>query len=312
MREWGRLSLELLFVALLYTAVGVVLGVFSAGWGKPLDLILLLLQNLLAIIPLVFFIWKVEGTWWSVGGTCVLAMALLQVVVPRMEMMLERGQSLIQLPTLALNAVGAAAAAVVALMMMLRSWKNGGSLPPYFWPAGEPVSYLWRVPVFAGAFAVLHVLVARLGRVIFGQTSHPPMLGELVARASLAALLILPVMAVTAHLGVRSRRRLLVLLGVVAVIPAIGRWQLLGGWPVAYLSARVGLRLAADAGVALVCALLMLVRIPSRVAEEPVTEPTAAVGGEDDDAVEVGSVVPNGYDPSGDAARDRSRNAAGA
>lgn len=293
MRQWGRLSLELLFVALLYTAVGIVLGVFSAGWGSPLDLIRLLLQNLLAIVPLVFFIWKVEGSWWSVGGACVLALAVLQIVVPRMEMMLERGQTLIQLPTLALNAVGAAAAAVTALMMMLRSWKNGGGPPPYLWPAGEPASYLWRIPAFVAAFAVLHVLAARLGRLVFGQTSHPPLLGELLAKVSLASVVVLAVLAICAHLGVRSRRRLLVLLAVVAVIPALGRWQLLGGWPVAFLSARVGFRLVADAGVAIACAFLVLAAIAGRGAVEQAPQLESAHDGEEDPALAGGSAGPD-------------------
>ncbi|HPW54412.1 MAG TPA: hypothetical protein PLP31_01610 [Thermoanaerobaculaceae bacterium] len=294
MRQWGRLSLELLFVALLYTAVGVVLGVFSVGWGSPIDVTRLLLQNLLAIIPLVFFIWKADGPWWSVGGTCTLALALLQVVVPRMEMLLERGQTLIQLPVLALNAIGAAAAAVAALMMMLRPWNDGDSMPPYFWPAGAPNSYFWRIPAFVGVFAVLHVLAARLGRIVVRQTPQPAMLGELLAKIFVGGVLVLPVLAVTAHLGVRSRRRLLVLLGAVATLPALGRWQLLSGWPLAYLSARVGFRLAADVGVASAGALLMLAAIAGRGAAAQVAQQVAAGDDPDDSALEADAADPEG------------------
>lgn len=246
MRKWGRLGLELVFVALLYTAVGIVLGVFSAGWGRPLDLLLLLFQNLLAVIPLAFFIWKVEGTWWSVGGTCALALPLLQAVVPRMEAMLERGQSLIQVPTLAPYALGAGAAAAAALLLVLRSWQVEDDAPPYPWPAGEPATYMWRIPGLVAAFAVLHMLAARLGRIVVGQTAHPPLLGELVAKLYLGGLVALAALAICAHLGVRSRRRLLILLAVLAVIPAIGRWQILTGWPATFIATRVGVRSIAD------------------------------------------------------------------
>ncbi|MGV8038664.1 MAG: hypothetical protein AB2L07_00785 [Thermoanaerobaculaceae bacterium] len=258
MRQWGRLSLELLFVALLYTAVGVVLGVFSVGWGRPLDVVRLLLQNLLAIVPLVFFIWKVEGSWWSVGGACVLTLAVLQIVVPRMEMMLERGQTLIQLPSLALNAVGAAAAAVTALMMMLRSWKNGGGPPPYLWPAGEPASYLWRIPVSIAGYSLLHLVSARFGRVVFGQSSHPALGSELLQQAAAGTIVMIVVFGVSAHLGARSRRRTLVLLAIIGLVLLAGRWDVIAGWPFPLLLARVGLRLVADAGFGLLAVALLL------------------------------------------------------
>ena len=243
MRQLGRLILEILFVALLYTAVGVVLGIFSAGWGRPPDLLRLLLLNLLAVVPLAFFVWKVDGTWWSMGGTAALALALLHAVVPRMELLLDRQASLIQLPWTAVNALGAAAACVTALMMVLRPWQNGGA-PPYPWPAGEPRSYLWRITAVLAGYATLHVLAARVGRMAFGQSTHPPLISELLDKLALGLVVVLVAYFVAAHLGIRSPRRLAILLSVFAVLPAIGRWQALTGWPLGYLSTRVGLRLA--------------------------------------------------------------------
>ncbi|MCU0291623.1 MAG: hypothetical protein MUF10_06475 [Thermoanaerobaculaceae bacterium] len=257
MRQFGRLTLELLFVALLYTAVGVVLGIFSAGWGRPGDLVQLLLLNLLAVVPLAFFVWKVDGTWWSIGGAAALALALLHAVVPRMELLLDRDASLIQLPWTAVNALGAAAAGVTALIMVLRPWQNGG-LPPYPWPAGEPRSYLWRIPAVLAGYAVLHVLAARVGRMVFGQSTHPPLGSELLDKLALGLVVVLVAYLVAAHLGVRSPRRLAILLAVSAVVPAIGRWQALTGWPPVYLSTRVGLRLLADLGGGLLTAFLLI------------------------------------------------------
>lgn len=257
MRQLGRLSLELLFVALLYTAVGVVLGVFSAGWGRPGDVVRLLLLNLLAIVPLAFFIWKVDGTWWSIGGTAALALALLHAVVPRMELLLDRQASLIQLPWTAVNALGAAAAGVTALIMVLRPWQNGG-LPPYPWPAGEPRSYFWRLSAVLAAYAALHVVAARVGRMVFGQSTHPPLGSELFDKLALGLVVVLVAYLVAAHLGVRSPRRLAILLAVFAVLPAIGRWQTLTGWPPVYLSTRVGLRILADLGGGLLIAFLLI------------------------------------------------------
>lgn len=284
MRQLGRLSLELLFVALLYTAVGVVLGVFSAGWGRPGDVVRLLLFNLLAIVPLASFIWKVDGTWWSMGGTAALALALLHAVVPRMELLLDRDASLIQLPWTALNALGAAAAGVTALIMVLRPWQNGG-LPPYPWPAGEPRSYFWRIPAVLASYAVLHVLAARVGRMVFGQSTQPPLASELLDKLALGLVVVLVAYLVAAHLGVRSRRRWAILLAVFAVLPAIGRWQALSSWPVAYLSTRVGLRLLADLGAGVSIAFVLMTGLtrsgstrtapaePEPAAEEPEEEP---------------------------------------
>ena len=264
MRQWGRLSLELLFVALLYTEVGVVLGVFSVGWGSPIDVTRLLLQNLLALIPLVFFIWKADGPWWSVGGTCALALALLQVVVPRMEMLLERGQTLIQLPVLALNAVGAAAAAVAALMMMLRPWNDGDSMPPYFWPAGAPLSYFWRIPAVVVVAGVAHMMAAVIGRTLVGQTGRPAVVIELMDKTALGFLVALAAFVCAAHLGVRSPRRVQVLVGILGVVPAIGRLQQAAGSPFGYMLPRVGLRVLADLVVGLLSAILFLVAVSSR------------------------------------------------
>lgn len=264
MRLWGRLSLELLFVALLYTAVGIVLGVFSAGWGRCADVVVLLLQNLAVLVPLVFFVWKVEGTWWSVGGACALALATLQIVVPRMEMMLERGQPLVQLPALALNALGAAAAAAAALAMVLRSWRDEQEVPPYPWPAGEPVSYLWRVPAFVAAAGVAQVVAAGIGRGLVGQTWRAPALTELMGKGALGCLAAIAALACAAHLGVRSPRRVAVLVGILGVVPAIGRLQQVAGWPLAYMSPRVGLRALADLLVGLLAAILLLVPVRGR------------------------------------------------
>ncbi|HPC84219.1 MAG TPA: hypothetical protein P5234_12815 [Thermoanaerobaculaceae bacterium] len=289
MWRWGRLGLELLFVALLYTAVGIVLGVLSAGRGECLDLIQLLLQNLVAILPLVLLLWKVEGTWWSVGGTCALALAGLHIVVPRMELLLDRGQSLINMPIVALHAVGAAAAALAALLMVLPTWQSEEPAAPYPWPAGEPVSYLWRLPALAGAFAVLHVLAARLGRLVFGQTAHPPILTELLAKLPVAAVVLLVLLPVAAHLGVRSRRRVLVVVGLAAVLPALGRWQLLAGWPAAFIATRVGLRFVADAGVAIACAFLMLAAIGGGGGVERAPQLEFAADGEEAPALEAAS-----------------------
>lgn len=260
MRQLGRLSLELLFVALLYTAVGVVLAIFSAGWGRPGDLLQLLLLNLLAVVPLAFFVWKVDGTWWSIGGTAALALALLHAVVPRMELLLDRQMSLLQLPWTAVNALGAAAAGVAALMMVIRPWQTS-DVPPYPCPAGEPRSYLWRLAAVLAGYAVLHVLAARVGRMVFGQSTHPPLLSELVNKLALGVVVVLVAYLVAAHLGVRSPRRWAILLAVFAVLPATGRWQALSGWPLVYLSTRVGLRLLADLGVGVSIAFVLMTEL---------------------------------------------------
>lgn len=258
MRQLGRLSLELLFVALLYWAVGIVLNVFSPGWGRPLDVLQLLLSSFVVLIPLVFLIIKVKGTWWSVGGTCVLALAGLHVVVPRMELLLDRGASLLQLPWTALYALGAAGAGTAALLMILRSWQGRDPLPPYPWPAGEPRSYFWRIPAVLVGYALLHVAASRLGRAFFGQAGHPPFLDELVNKIAVGIIVVLVALAVSSHLGVRSFTRTGILLAVMAVLPAIGRWQILTGWPATFIATRVSLRFFADVCTALVCAGFML------------------------------------------------------
>lgn len=266
MRQLGRLSLELLFVALLYAAVGIVLGVFSAGWGRALDVLQLLLSSFVILIPLVLLIIKVKGTWWSVGGTCVLALAGLHVVAPRMELLLDRGASLLQLPWTALYALGAAGAGTAALLMILRAWKGRNPLPPYPWPAGEPVSYLWRIPAVLVGYALLHVAASRLGRAVFGQVTHPPILDELLNKIAVGIIVVLVALAVSSHLGVRSFTRTGILLAVMAVLPAIGRWQVLTGWPPTYQASRVGLRLAADIIVVLLGCILFLSGVVSRSA----------------------------------------------
>lgn len=244
------------------------LGVFSAGHGDVAGVLGLLLASYLALIPVAWFVARVAGAWWSIGGTATLALALLQMVVPRLELLLDRGASLVQFPWTVLHAVGTAAAGAAALMLMLRPWQFEDQAPPYSWPAGDGRSYLWRVPLAVGCYAAFQVLAARLGRLIFGHSTNPPLGSELLDKLALGSIAVLAAWCLSGHLGVRSRRRLAVLVSIFAVVPAVGRWQVLAGLPLGFLGTRVGVRLLADLAAGFVFAHTLLATVV-RIAPSP-------------------------------------------
>jgi hypothetical protein len=293
MRRVGLLCLEFLFVALLYTAVGVVVGILSAGRGRPEDLLRLLLLNLVALAPLVLFVWKVDGTWWSVWLTCMLSLAILQIVVPRLELQLELQRSLIDLPRRAINASGAGLAAGAALILVLRGWSDWNRYPPPMWPAGRFKEYAWRVPAWLGAFSLIHLVLARIGRWVLGQTSGVSVLQETAMRSVIGLTGLVAILSIAAHLRSRTRSRFLLMLLLGSVVSLTGRWLLVYGWPVSYQAARLLFRAAADVAAAALAAFLFLRPPPHRTPGRRGSVPKDEIRDVEEDAdSEVGAETP--------------------
>ncbi len=278
MRQFVRLSTEILFVALLYTAVSIVLGVGVVGWGTGVDLLRLLLVNLLTIVPLVFLVWKVDGTWWSIGAACALSLAVLQVVVPRLEYLLERQASLAHVPSMVLNALGAAIAGSTALLFILRGANDWDRVPPFLLPAGSRISYVWRLPAWVAAYAALQTLASQIGRAVFRQKGGPLLLDEFLSKVAVGVVAGLAVMLLAAHLGARSRSRTALLLAVGTVLPLGGRWLMVSAWPVSFAAVRLASRMLADSGAMAVASMLFLLPLRPRRPDSPVGRDSKPAG----------------------------------
>lgn len=254
------MALEVAVIALVYVVLAVVVKVILPPPSGLQGLARVFLVHLLAVLPVAAFMWSADGTWWSVCGTAVVVLSGLQTLVPRLETALERQSPLGTLPVAVVAAAFAASVAVGIFCAMLPDEDGLSGEPPFFWQVGGPVAYLWRLLALAAAYAVVHVGMMRLGRMIFGQTGRSALPTELGHRLTCGLVVVVALWMVAVHLPGLDLRTAAILASISAVVCLAGRWSVVVGWPSDMALTRLALRAVADVAVGCLAVWLLLPR----------------------------------------------------
>lgn len=184
MREVFESIGELLAVALVYTAVGLTLGVMKAAPPSASNLGILLGINLVVMGAGSWFVAHASGYGWTAGVGVAAMVGAMQLLLPRLELSLEarsglRGMALVGI----LSGIAALVAAAGLVMAFGPPSVHPAEAPPLLWLPYPPGSYAWRLPVLLVAYALLQVAAVTLAREIGPPRVGGPDFGDvLVAR----------------------------------------------------------------------------------------------------------------------------------
>jgi len=171
---------EVAAVSVVYTALGLSLGVMRAAPPTPLRLALVLLVNLVVVIAASWYVTHTTGNKWIAAFGTASVMTATQLLLPRLELALEARSGL---RGMALIAVLGGITALVAACGLVLAFG-----PPDVYPGGEPaiwlpfhpLAYLWRLPVLVVGYAALHVVAIEAARAMGPSGRTDTDLGDLV------------------------------------------------------------------------------------------------------------------------------------
>lgn len=254
---------EVAAVSVVYTALGLSLGVMRAVPPTPMRLAAVLLVNLVVVLAASWYAAHTSGYKWVAGFGLASIMTATQLLLPRLELALEARSGLRGMAVIA--ALGGITALVAAYGLVLAFGPPDpyAGWQPVLWLPFHPLEYLWRLPVAVVGYATLHILAITVARNLGPPSTAGTDYGDLTIARLVAGVVWVGAIAV-ASFGLESRLgavvRALVILVVIGGLA--GRLMLYLRAPIDIWFPRTLLPSAADFLATLAAAYLLLPPTP--------------------------------------------------
>ncbi|HPC84829.1 MAG TPA: hypothetical protein P5234_16500 [Thermoanaerobaculaceae bacterium] len=267
---------EVAAVAVVYSALGLSLGVMKASPPTALRLAAVLLVNLVVVAAASWYVTHTIGNKWVAAFGAASVMTATQLLLPRLELALEARSGLRGMALLAVLGGITALVAACGLVLAFGPPDVFQGPEPAVWLPLHPLEYLWRLPVLVAGYAALHVVAIEAARAMGPAGRADTDLGDLVVARLVAGAVWVGAIAVCT-LSLEGR------LG--AVVRALAAMVVIGGLAgrlMLYLRASIDIwfprtlfpSVADLVAVLAACLLLLPPAMPVLEEEEPVEELT--------------------------------------
>lgn len=171
---------EVAAVSVVYTALGLSVGVMKAAPPTPLRLAAVLLVNLVVVIAASWYVTHTTGNKWVAAFGAASVMTATQLLLPRLELALEARSGLRGMALIAVLGGITALVAACGLVLAFGPPDIFQGTEPAIWLPFHPLEYLWRLPVVVVGYAALHVVAIEVARAMGPPGRTDTDLGDLV------------------------------------------------------------------------------------------------------------------------------------